>query len=101
MVLEVAEFTVEATRMTEFEAAFAEGRKAIARAAGCSAVSLQRCIETPGRYLLFVEWSSVEAHTRGFRESPDFLEWRRHVGPFFAMPPRVEHYDQVQVQVPA
>jgi heme-degrading monooxygenase HmoA len=96
MVLEVAEFTVAATRMAEFEAAYAEGRKAIARAQGCSAVSLHRCIETPGRYFLHVEWTSVEAHTKGFRESSDFLEWRRHVGSFFVVPPRVEHYEQVK-----
>jgi len=97
MVLEVAEFTVAATKLAEFEAAYAEGRKVLQRAQGCLSVDLRRCIETPGRYLLLVEWTSVEAHTRGFRESPDFLEWRRHVGPFFVVPPKVEHYDQVRV----
>jgi heme-degrading monooxygenase HmoA len=95
MVLEVAEFTVAATQMSEFEAAYGEARKIITRARGCGAVLLQRCVETPGRYLLCVEWASIEAHVQGFRESPDFLEWRRIIGPFFVTPPRVEHFDEV------
>jgi hypothetical protein len=29
----------------------------------------------------------------GFRESALFTEWRAIVGPFFAAPPQVEHFD--------
>ena len=95
MTLEVAEFMVAAAQMADFEAAYGEARKFILRARGCSSVALRRCVETPGRYLLLVTWTSIEAHTRGFRESPDFLEWRKLMGPFFAAPPRVEHFDRV------
>jgi hypothetical protein len=28
----------------------------------------------------------------GFRQSPAFAEWRAIVGPFFAVPPTVEHF---------
>ena len=54
-------------------------------------MELQRSHETPGRYLLFVRWESVEAHTVGFRESPQFQEWRACVTHCFAVPPQVEH----------
>ena len=47
---------------------------------------------TPGRYVLLVDWDSVEAHTVGFRESAAFAEWRALIGPFFAKPPCVEHF---------
>jgi heme-degrading monooxygenase HmoA len=93
MILELAEFTIPATKLKEFEAAFVAARRVITQAEGCGAVSLQRCIETPGRYQLLVEWSSVEHHMKGFRESPRFVEWRRILGPFFAAPPSVEHYE--------
>ena len=68
-------------------------RKVITQADGCGAVSLHRCIETPGRYQLQVQWPTVEHHMKGFRESPLFVEWRRILGPFFAAPPTVEHYE--------
>jgi heme-degrading monooxygenase HmoA len=92
MVLEIATITVAATRLDEFEAAFVEARKVITQAPGCGAVSLRRCLETPGRYQLFVEWPSIQVH-QDFRASGLFAEWRRVIGPFFAMPPLVEHYE--------
>lgn len=93
MILELATFTIPVNRLREFEAAFAEARKIIVQSEGCGPVSLHRCIETPGRYQLLVQWLSVEHHMKGFRESPAFVEWRRILGPFFAMPPIVEHYE--------
>jgi heme-degrading monooxygenase HmoA len=56
---------------------------------------LQRGIETDGRYLLLVEWQTVEHHTVGFRQSLQFQRWRELLGPFFASPPAVEHYELV------
>jgi hypothetical protein len=29
----------------------------------------------------------------GFRQSPAFADWRAIVGPFFAAPPVVEHFE--------
>jgi len=93
MILELAEFTIPVAKQKEFEAAFVAARKVITQADGCGAVSLHRCIETPGRYQLQVQWPTVEHHMKGFRESPLFVEWRRILGPFFAAPPTVEHYE--------
>ena len=43
-------------------------------------MELQRSIELPHRYRLFVKWDSVENHTDDFRGSTDFAEWRKLVG---------------------
>jgi len=93
MILELATLTIPADKMSEFESAFVEARKVIIQADGCGALTLQRCLETPGRYQLLVQWASIEHHTKGFRESSLFVEWRRILGPFFAVPPFVEHYE--------
>ncbi len=42
--------------------------------------------------LLLVQWDTLEAHTKGFRESQNFIEWRALLGPYFAAPPEVHHY---------
>jgi quinol monooxygenase YgiN len=65
------------------------------RAKGCQGMELQRCIEKPGRYRLFVQWSTLENHTVDFRGSPDFQQWRKLVRDFFASPPEGDHWELV------
>lgn len=95
MIQEIAVITVAPAKAAQFESAYAEAYKVIRRAPGCGAVALQRSIESPGRYVLQVEWPSVAHHMEGFRNSPLFQEWRRLLGPFFAAPPVVEHHELV------
>ena len=95
MILEAAVFTITPAQTREFEAAFTEARRIISAMPGFISHQLQRCLETEGRYLLLVQWQTVEHHTRGFRESPQFLRWRELLGPYFAAPPSVEHYDLI------
>jgi heme-degrading monooxygenase HmoA len=56
---------------------------------------MTRGIESPSRFVLLVEWDSVQAHTENFRNSDRFPQWRGHIGPFFAAPPTVEHFEDV------
>jgi heme-degrading monooxygenase HmoA len=96
MIVEVADFRVR----PEDGRAFAEaiGRAAatvLAKAGGYRRHAILTCRETPGRFVLTVEWDSVESHTVGFRQSPAFADWRAIIGPFFQQPPHVEHFDVV------
>jgi heme-degrading monooxygenase HmoA len=43
---------------------------------------LHACIEAENRYLLLVRWESVEAHTRGFRGSPEYERLESAAAPF-------------------
>ncbi|MHA6632003.1 antibiotic biosynthesis monooxygenase family protein [Pseudonocardia sichuanensis] len=101
MVLEIAEITVLPGTSDEFAAAVREGIRYVADTPGFRTARLTRCIETPGRFVLLVEWDSVEAHTVGFRESENFERWRGHIGPFLDGQPRVEHFDDVALPGPA
>lgn len=92
MVLEAALLRVRAGEESAFEEAMLKAAPVIAGAAGYMGHQLQRCMETPGRYLLLVRWETLEAHTVGFRGSAAFAEWRGIVGPYFAEAPLVEHY---------
>ncbi len=75
-----------------FEAAFAEAKGLIARTEGFRRITMARCHETAGRYLMLVEWESVAAHLENFRGSADFERWRALLHPFYAAPPVVEHF---------
>jgi heme-degrading monooxygenase HmoA len=80
---------------SNFEAAFAEAKSIIASMPGFISLTLSRCIERPGTYLLLVEWQTLEDHTVGFRGSEQYQEWRRLLHRFYDPFPTVEHYTQV------
>jgi heme-degrading monooxygenase HmoA len=93
MILEVADIRVLAGKEAEFEQAILRGlEQVISKAAGAKSWKVQKGIESPNRFLLMIEWETLEHHTVGFRQSPAFQEWRGIVGPFFAEPPVVEHF---------
>jgi heme-degrading monooxygenase HmoA len=95
MILEIAQIDIKEGMEQEFEKGVAKAKPVFQRAKGCKGMELQRSIEHPSRYRLFVTWETVENHTIDFRGSPDFQEWRACVGDFFAATPVVEHTRQV------
>ena len=62
---------------------------------GCRSVRMTRGVETPKRFVLMVEWDSVDAHENNFRGTERFKAWRSAIGPYFAEPPRVEHFTDI------
>jgi heme-degrading monooxygenase HmoA len=76
----------------EFESAFAEARPIIASMPGFISLQLKRGIESPSNYLLLVEWESVEHHEVGFRQSPEYQQWRALLHHFYDPFPVVEHF---------
>jgi heme-degrading monooxygenase HmoA len=55
-----------------------------------------RCIETPHRYLLLVEWETLEDHTEGFRGSADYERWKALVHHLYYPFPTGEHYKGIE-----
>ncbi|TFG96981.1 MAG: antibiotic biosynthesis monooxygenase [Myxococcales bacterium] len=92
MVLEVAALDVRPGEAENFEAAFVEAQRIIAASPGYQKHELRGCIETRNRYLLLVWWDSLESHTQGFRQSPDYQRWRELLHRFYEPFPTVEHY---------
>ncbi len=95
MVLEVALIDVRPGSEEAFEAAYRGVRDEVAGTEGCRSMRMTRGVETPSRFVLLVEWDSVEAHVENFRETERFPRWRAAIGPYFAAPPQVEHYSDV------
>ncbi len=95
MVLEVAILDVKPGLSYEFEAAFTQAQAIISSMKGYVSHQLQKCVERPNRYILLVNWQTLEAHTQGFRGSPEYQEWRRLLHHFYDPFPEVEHYEAV------
>ena len=95
MILEHALLDVLPGQEGHFEEVFDVARPIISSMPGCRSVRLERCIESPARYLLLVEWDRLEDHTEGFRGSDEYQEWRRLLHHFYDPFPTVEHYEPV------
>lgn len=94
MILELADIRIHAGQQAAFEEAIQRGiQTVIAKATGFHGYKINRGIESPERYLLQIFWATLENHTVDFRQSSAFAEWRAIVGPFFAGPPTVEHFN--------
>ncbi len=96
MVLEHAVITIRPGTAPEFEDAMRRARAVIARSNGFVSLELHRGVETPEKYLLLVEWETIDDHLVGFRRSDSFLEWRSLIGPYFESPPLVDHCVSVE-----
>ena len=95
MILEVAIPNAIPGREAQLEAAFRQARHIIASMHGYRSHELRRCVEAANRYILLVDWDTIEDHTIGFRASPGYQEWKRLLHHFYDPFPVVEHYAQV------
>ena len=95
MVMEVAILDVKPGQSQEFETAFGQAQTIISSMKGYVSHQLQKCLEKPSRYILLVNWQTLEDHTKGFRGSAAYQEWRRLLHHFYDPFPEVEHYELV------
>ena len=95
MILEVAILDVKPNQEQAFETAFNEAQKIISSINGYISHKLQKSIEKNNRYILLVNWKTLEDHTVGFRESKEYQEWRALLHHFYEPFPEVEHYENV------
>jgi heme-degrading monooxygenase HmoA len=95
MIIEQAQLDVRPGEEHAFESAFATAKHIISASPGFCSLRLARCVEEPSRYVLLVEWDSLESHVEGFRGSPAFQEWRRLLHHFYDPAPTVLHFEEV------
>ena len=97
LILELVDIRIHPGQQDAFDVAVEQGLSTvIAKAKGFHGYKINKGIESPDRYVLMIYWETLENHTVDFRGSPAFADWRAIVGPFFAGPPAVEHFNLLQ-----
>jgi heme-degrading monooxygenase HmoA len=91
--LELATIDIKKGTNQGFETAIEQAKLVICQSKGFIYINVKHCIEQTNRYILLIQWETLEDHTIGFRESELFKEWRALIGPFFENPPLVQHYN--------
>ncbi|MCM3596007.1 antibiotic biosynthesis monooxygenase [Metabacillus idriensis] len=97
MILEAVLLQVKQGMEKEYEDAFRRASPIISSMKGYISHDLQRCLEVKGKYLLLVKWDSLEDHTIGFRQSPEYQEWKELLHHFYDPFPTVEHFESADL----
>ena len=93
MIMETAVMSVVPGREEEFLDALEQAKDVLMQAEGFRVLHVHRGVERPSSFLLAIGWDTLEDHTEGFRGGDLFVQWRAILGPFFAEPPQVEHWE--------
>jgi heme-degrading monooxygenase HmoA len=92
LILEHAILEVKPGRQEQFEAALKKAAPLISASEGFLGLEVLPCLETAGRYVLLVKWTSIEAHEVGFRGSDRYQKWKALLHGFYDPFPVVQHY---------
>jgi heme-degrading monooxygenase HmoA len=92
MFLEIATISIKPGEEADFEAAAKKAVAVFKNSRGCDGMEMRRCVETPNRYFLFVNWRTLEDHLEHFRNDENGLAaWRKLVSRFYDGTPTLEH----------
>ncbi|WP_069470783.1 antibiotic biosynthesis monooxygenase family protein [Candidatus Marithrix sp. Canyon 246] len=76
MVLKVAMLNIKEGQNELFEESFSKAEKIISSMSGYISHDLKKCIEKQHKYILLVNWETIEDHEIGFRKSQKYEEWK-------------------------
>lgn len=97
MILEKASLYVSEEKQIKFERDFKIASKIISSMQGYIHHKLGKCIENKEKYILLVEWETLEDHEIGFRESNEYQNWKQLLHHYYEPFPVVEHYREVNL----
>ncbi len=92
MILEQAILHIKSGESEAFEKAFKEAQKIISAMKGYIRHDVLKCIEENDKYVLLVEWETIEDHETGFRKSEEYQQWKKLLHHFYDPFPIVQHY---------
>ncbi|MBD0851911.1 antibiotic biosynthesis monooxygenase family protein [Maribacter arenosus] len=95
MILEIAMLEVKPGMEEQFEVDFKIANTYISAINGYVKHSLQKCIEQKNKYSLLVEWDTLENHIVDFRQSSEYLKWKKLLHHYYDPFPTVEHFEKV------
>jgi quinol monooxygenase YgiN len=80
-----------------FEAAYRAAALSLDASPHCLGYELSRCAEEQSRYILRIEWDSVDGHMAGFRRSPEFSPFFAAIKPYVGQIEEMQHYTLTSV----
>jgi heme-degrading monooxygenase HmoA len=93
--IEIIRYNVAAGQEAAFEEAYAKAGEYLSGSPHSLGYQVTRCVEEPNRYVVLIEWDSLDGHLQGFRRSPAFRPFFALVRPYFEAIEEMQHYEEV------
>jgi quinol monooxygenase YgiN len=97
MVAEYTRYKISKDKQPAFEQAYRAAQQHLQASPHCVSYELSHCTEEPERYVLRIEWVSVDEHLQGFRHEPAFKQFFALVQPFTPNIEEMQHYELTEV----
>ncbi len=98
MIVEYIRYRIaDSGRRTDFEKAYAAAAEHLALSPQCLGYELSHGVEEPDRYILRIEWTSVQDHEKGFRGGPRFPPFLAAIRPYIGDIEEMKHYARTSV----
>jgi heme-degrading monooxygenase HmoA len=95
MILEVAVLHIIESKTDQFEINFKKASEIISKRKGYIKHELHKNLSNKNKYILMVQWETLEDHTIGFRGSEEYKDWKSLLHHFYEPFPEVEYYKQI------
>lgn len=92
MILELAILNIKKGLSSDFEKSFEQAQSIISSMKGYISHQLKKCIEEENKYILLVNWDTLEDHEIGFRKSEEYQQWKTLLHHYYESFPKVLHY---------
>ena len=92
MILEVAILNIKKGQSEAFEKAFSSAENIISSMNGYINHQLKKCIEETDKYIILINWRTLEDHEIGFRKSDKYQQWKTLLHHYYEPFPTVQHY---------
>jgi quinol monooxygenase YgiN len=93
MVVEYIRYRIPPEQQDRFEAAYGDAAASLEASEHCLTYELSHGVEESERYILRIEWDSLDGHEQGFRRSPEFRPFFAAVRPFVDQIEEMRHYN--------
>ena len=97
MTIEYIRYDIANQDAASFEAAYAAAAVPMAESPHCKSFELTKCVEEPNRYILRIEWDSLDGHMQGLRGSDHFAAFFEHIQPYVGAIDEMQHYETTAV----
>jgi quinol monooxygenase YgiN len=85
------------TASVGFEAAYRAASSSLDASPHCLGYELSHCMDEQSRYILRIEWDSVDGHLTGFRRAPEFASFLAAIKPYISQIEEMQHYTPTSV----
>lgn len=96
-VVEIVRYNLPKEKAEDFPTIYREISKYLAASPHCQSYRVLHGVEDANRFIIVIEWDSVEGHEKGFTDSADFPKFITPLRPYLQYIEEMKHYEKTDI----